>query len=151
MAVAKPAPAKTKSEPKDLMAFSFSDTIAGYVKAYDRNADRFTLETTDGRVFSVGITPTTNAQLVHNLGEPYADATGQMRDMLVPGRFLVTYGVFYPEAGGHVYDALTITFPGARSRARRYPLASIPRKPSVPTPFANPERDCSISPRYQST
>jgi anti-anti-sigma factor len=115
MAVTKSAPAKAKTEPKDLMAFSFSDTIAGYVKRYDRNTDRFTLETSDGRVFTVGITPTTNAQLVHNLGEPYADATGQMRDMLVPGRFLFTYGVFYPEAGGHVYDALTITFPGARA------------------------------------
>ena len=115
MAVTKPAPAK-KSDPKDLMAFSFSDTIAGYVKRYDRNADEFTLETSDGRMFTIGITPTTNAQLVHNLGEPYADATGQMRDMLVPGRFLFTYGVFYPEAGGHVYDAFTITFPGARAQ-----------------------------------
>jgi len=115
MAVTKPAPAK-KSDPKDLMAFSFSDTIAGYVKRYDRNADEFTLETSDGRMFTIGITPTTNAQLVRNLGEPYADATGQMRDMLVPGRFLFTYGVFYPEAGGHVYDAFTITFPGARAQ-----------------------------------
>jgi anti-anti-sigma factor len=116
MAATKPAPAKAKSEPKDLMAFSFSDTIAGYVKRYDRNADRFTIETTDGREFTVHITPTTNAQLVHNLGEPYADATGQMRDMLVPGRYLFTYGAFYPEAGGHVYDAQTITFPGARAQ-----------------------------------
>jgi anti-anti-sigma factor len=116
MAATKPAAAKAKSEPKDLMAFSFSDTIAGYVKRYDRNADRFTLETTDGRVFTVGITPTTGAQLVHNLGESYADATGQMRDMLVPGRYLFTYGAFYPEAGGHVYDAQMITFPGARAQ-----------------------------------
>ncbi len=63
----------------------------------------------------VALTDTTNAQIVRNLGEPYVDATGQMRDMLVPGRFLFTYGVFYPQAGGHVYDAKTITFPGAHA------------------------------------
>ena len=99
------------------MAFSFADTIAGYVKRYDRNADSFTLETSDGREFTVALTDTTNAQLVRNLGEPYVDATGQMRDMLVPGRFLFTYGVFYPEAGGHVYDAKAAHLPG-RARAR---------------------------------
>ena len=91
-------PAKGKAKTGDVMAFSFSDTIAGYVKRYDRNADSFTLETSDGRVFTVGLTATTGAQLVRNLGEPYVDATGQMRDMLVPGRFLFTYGVFYPQA-----------------------------------------------------
>lgn len=109
------AAAKAKAEPKDAMAFSFADTIAGYVKRYDRNADEFTLETSDGRVFTVGLTATTNALLVRNLGEPYADATGQMRDMLVPGRFLFTYGIFYPEGGDHVYDAMQITFPGAHA------------------------------------
>jgi anti-anti-sigma factor len=115
MAVKSPARAKGRAEPKAAMAFSFADTIAGYVKRYDRNADEFTLETSDGRVFTVGLTDTTNAQLVRNLGEPYADATGQMRDMLVPGRFLFTYGIFYPEGGGHVYDAKTLTFPGAHA------------------------------------
>ena len=81
------------------MAFTFSDTIAGYVKRYDRNADSFAIETSDGREFTVGLTDTTDAQLVRNLGEPYVDATGQMRDMLVPGRYLFAYGVFYPEGG----------------------------------------------------
>src|SRR5262245_53343959 len=117
MAIKEPAAAKGKAaSSKDLMAFSFSDTIAGYVKKYDRNADKFTLETSDGRVFTVGITPTTNAQVVHNLGESYVDATSQMRDMLVPGRYLFTYGVFYPQGGEHVYDAFMITFPGARTQ-----------------------------------
>ena len=109
------APAKSKAKTKDAMAFSFADTIAGYVKRYDRNADSFTLETTDGREFSVALTDTTNAQLVRNLGEPYADATAQMRDMLVPGRFLFTYGIFYPQGGTHVYEAKALTFPGARA------------------------------------
>ena len=52
---------------------------------------------------------------MRNLGEPYVDATGQMRDMLVPGRFLFAYGVFYPQAGSHVYEALMITFLGAHA------------------------------------
>ncbi len=115
MAVKPASAAKAKAEPKDAMAFSFADTIAGYVKRYDRNADRFTMETSDGREFTVGLTDTTNALLVRNLGEPYAEATAQMRDMLVPGRYLFTYGIFYPEKGGHVYDAKQITFPGARA------------------------------------
>jgi anti-anti-sigma factor len=104
-----------KAPAKDAMAFSFADTIAGYVKRYDRNADSFTIETSDGREFSVKLTDTTNAQLVRNLGEPYAEATGQMRDMLVPGRYLFAYGLFYPEGGTHVYEAKTLTFPGARA------------------------------------
>ena len=98
------------------MAFSFSDTIAGYVKRYDRNADSFTLETTDGREFTIGLTATTGAQLVRNLGEPYVDATGQMRDMLVPGRFLFAYGVFYPQGGSaRLRRADALTFPGAHA------------------------------------
>ena len=53
MAIKEPTPVKGKAgSSKDLMAFSFSDTIAGYVKRYDRNADKFTLETTDGRLFA---------------------------------------------------------------------------------------------------
>ena len=110
----KAAPAKAGAK-KDAMAFSFADTIAGYVKRYDRNADSFTMETSDGREFTVGLTDTTNAQLVRNLAEPSADATAQMRDMLVPGRYLFTYGIFYPQGGGHVYEAKQLTFPGAHA------------------------------------
>ena len=109
------ATAKSTSKPRDAMAFSFSDTIAGYVKRYDRNADSFTMETSDGREFRVGLTDTTGAQIVRNLGEPYVDATAQMRDMLVPGRYLFTYGIFYPQGGTHVYDAKMLTFPGAHA------------------------------------
>ena len=51
---------RRKAKPKDAMAFSFADTIAGYVKRYDRNADAFTIETSDGREFTVELTDTTN-------------------------------------------------------------------------------------------
>ena len=67
-----PAPARREgASQRSAMAFSFADTIAGYVKRYDRNADSFTMETSDGREFTVGLTDTTGAQLVRNLGEPY--------------------------------------------------------------------------------
>ena len=117
MAVKSATPAsKAKAGPKkSAMAFTFADTIAGYVKRYDRNSDSFTIETSDGREFTIGLTSTTNAQLVRNLGEPYADATAQLRDMLVPGRYLFTYGVFYPKGDSHVYDAKQVTFPGAHA------------------------------------
>ena len=52
---------------------------------------------------------------MRNLGDPYQDSTGQMRDMLVPGRFLYTYGVFYPEASGPVFEAQFILFLGRKA------------------------------------
>ena len=97
------------------MTFTFADMIAGYVTEYDEKTNSFGLRTSDGREYRVGLTATTNAQLIRNFGEPYADATGQIRDMLVPGRYLFTYGIFYPEAGGHKYDAKQITFVGRRA------------------------------------
>ncbi|MGZ5408257.1 MAG: hypothetical protein ACXWDG_10805, partial [Aeromicrobium sp.] len=106
---------KVAPSAKESMSFSFADTIAGYVGEFDAPSDSFTLKTSDGREFVVGLTDTTNAQLVRNLGEPYAEATGQMRDMLVPGRFLFAYGIFYADKGGHVYEAKTITFVGLRA------------------------------------
>ena len=115
-----PEKAKAKGSASRGMGFSFADTIAGYVTSYNEGTDSFGLRTSDGREFTVGLTPTTFAQVIHNLGEPYADATSQMRDMLVPGRFLFTYGVFYPEGGGHAYDAKQLTFAGRH--AHEYPF-----------------------------
>ena len=65
--------------PMENLTFPFSDTIAGYVTGYEAALDRFDLRTTDGRLFTVGLTPTTQAELVRNLGEPYQDATGDLR------------------------------------------------------------------------
>ena len=61
---------------KDLN-FSFSDLIGGYVTSPDRQAGTFGIRTTDGREFQARLTPMTYAELVRNLGEPYADATGR--------------------------------------------------------------------------
>ena len=81
-----------------------------------RTTTRSRCETTDGREFDVALTDTTYAELVRNLGEPYVDATGQMRDMLVPGRYLFAYGVFYPEGDGHVFEAKQHRLRRARAR-----------------------------------
>jgi anti-anti-sigma factor len=113
MAIKEHPAAKTgKSQTPARMSFSFADTIAGYVTSFDGAAGSFGLRTSDGREFSVALTDTTSAQLIRNLGEPYADATGQIRDMLVPGRYLFAYGVFYPEAGEHAFEAKQIVFVG---------------------------------------
>jgi mannose/cellobiose epimerase-like protein (N-acyl-D-glucosamine 2-epimerase family) len=51
---------------------------------------------------------------VRNLSEPYYDCTGQMRTMLTPGRYLFTYGTFYPKRNGHVFEAQFLIFLGRR-------------------------------------
>ena len=62
--------------------FTFSDTIAGYVTEYDRESDIFTVKTSDDRLFRIKVKSNTYAQLVRNLGDPYQDATGAIREML---------------------------------------------------------------------
>ena len=97
---------------KDL-SFSFSDTIAGYVEAFDWDAGTFTMKTSDGRPFTVSLSDTTSAEVVRNLGEPYQDATEHLRDLLAPGVYVYTYGIFYPATGDPVYEAKHITFIGS--------------------------------------
>ncbi|MCC7452026.1 MAG: AGE family epimerase/isomerase [Anaerolineae bacterium] len=92
--------------------FPFSDTVAGYVVKYDRNTDSYVLRTSDGRDYTINLKGNTYALAIRNLGDPYADATGQMRDMLVPGRYLFTYGIFYPEGAGVTIEAQFIVFVG---------------------------------------
>ncbi|HIK08969.1 MAG TPA: N-acyl-D-glucosamine 2-epimerase [Oscillatoriaceae cyanobacterium M33_DOE_052] len=93
--------------------FPFSDLIAGYVVNFDSSTDKFTLKTSDGREFEVGLTPTTYAEIIRNLGEGYQDA-GDMRAMMVPGRFVFAYGIFYPDGpdGEYLFDAKHIVFAG---------------------------------------
>ncbi|MEJ7651964.1 MAG: N-acyl-D-glucosamine 2-epimerase, partial [Chloroflexia bacterium] len=96
----------------DNMQFAFSDTVAGYVTQFNSRTDTFGLRTSDGRMFDIALTNTTYAQLVRNLGEPYQDCTGQIPDMLTPERYLFAYGVFYPQAGAHKFEAKSIIFLG---------------------------------------
>ena len=95
--------------------FTFSDLISGYVTQFDRGTDTYTVKTSGGQEFQIKLKSNTYAQLVRNLGDPYQDSTGQMRDMLVPGRYLFTYGIFYPEAAGPVFEAQFILFLGRKA------------------------------------
>jgi mannose/cellobiose epimerase-like protein (N-acyl-D-glucosamine 2-epimerase family) len=92
----------------------FSDTIAGYVGQYDSGSDQYTVKTSGGREFTIQLKGNTYAQLMRNLGDPYLDCTGQMRDMLTPGRYVFTYGIFYPEQGGLTFEAQFLLFAGRR-------------------------------------
>jgi mannose/cellobiose epimerase-like protein (N-acyl-D-glucosamine 2-epimerase family) len=92
----------------------FSDTIAGYVMHLDREKGGYGVRTTDGRVFSIKLRPNTYALLLRNLGDPYGDATPQIPEMLIPGRYTFTYGIFYPERGKYVVEAQFLVFLGRR-------------------------------------
>lgn len=96
------------------MKFSFSDMIAGYVTDVDLEVGRFRLKTADEREFLVTLTPTTNAQLMRNLAEPYQDATAGLGVMLIPNRYIFAYGVFYPEADQYNFEAKHIVFVGRK-------------------------------------
>jgi mannose/cellobiose epimerase-like protein (N-acyl-D-glucosamine 2-epimerase family) len=96
------------------LRFSFSDTIAGYVTGFDREQGKFGLRTSDGREFTVGLTDTMSAELVRNLNEPYQDASGLVHQMLVPGRFMFAYGIFYPQGDSHAFEAKRLVFVGKK-------------------------------------
>jgi len=93
------------------MQFEFSDSIGGYVKSFDKEKKSFVLTTGDGRDFTIKLTPTVYAKMARNLGEPWQDASGMMRDMLIPGRFLFAYGTYYPDAP-ETLEAQYIDFQG---------------------------------------
>jgi mannose/cellobiose epimerase-like protein (N-acyl-D-glucosamine 2-epimerase family) len=100
--------------------FAFSDTIAGYVVAFDAAVDAFDLKTSDGRTYTARLAPNTYAELVRNLDEPYQDATGQMRAMLTPGRHLFAYGVYYPDTSGPTFEAMHVVFLGRSAEEYRF-------------------------------
>ena len=105
--------------PVNGLEFTFSDLIAGYVTGFDPVAGRFTLETSDGRHYEAALTANTYAEVIRNLGEGFKDATGAMRDMMQPGRFVLAYGVFYPDGpgGGVQFDAKHLIFAGRTESA----------------------------------
>jgi mannose/cellobiose epimerase-like protein (N-acyl-D-glucosamine 2-epimerase family) len=94
--------------------YTFSDTIAGRVIGYDRNNDTYTVKTSAGKEFTIKLKSNTYAQLVRNLSDPYQDSTGIMRDLLVPGRYLFTYGTYYPEGGDFNFEAQFLIFVGRK-------------------------------------
>jgi mannose/cellobiose epimerase-like protein (N-acyl-D-glucosamine 2-epimerase family) len=90
----------------------YSDTVAGYVTQYDSASDCYAVTTPGGQEFEVKLKGNTYAMLTRNLGDPWQDCTGQMRQMLTPGRFVFTYGILYPEGSGFSYEAQFLMFLG---------------------------------------
>jgi mannose/cellobiose epimerase-like protein (N-acyl-D-glucosamine 2-epimerase family) len=78
------------------VSWTFSDLIAGYVKEVDATTDSYVVTTPGGDEVTISIGANCYAELVRNLGEGWQDA-GDMRAMLQPGRFVFSYGIFYPE------------------------------------------------------
>jgi mannose/cellobiose epimerase-like protein (N-acyl-D-glucosamine 2-epimerase family) len=95
--------------------FTFSDTVAGYVAAFDREQRVYQVKTSDGRPFAIKLKSNSYAQLMRNLGEPYVDCTGQIDNLLTPGRYVYTYGTYYPEQGRQVFEAQYLIFVGRRA------------------------------------
>jgi anti-anti-sigma factor len=91
--------------------FSVSDLIAGYVTKFD-GKDTFEIRTSDDRDYRVTLTPTVFAEYIRNLGEDFQNATDDIRNNLVEGRYLYVYGVFYPEADATKFEAKHIVFVG---------------------------------------
>jgi len=79
------------------LTFTFSDTIAGYITAFDPAAGTFDVTTPGGKDFRIKLGANCFAEIIRNLGEPFQDATGQMQGMLTPGRYVFAYGIFFPE------------------------------------------------------
>ena len=99
--------------PADLLRFPSSDTVAGYVHSY-RPGDPGVLElcTADGRLLPMTVDGGTAAQLLRNLGQPSIDVTGELADLLVPGTYVLAYGIYYPERDGVEYVATALTLTG---------------------------------------
>src|SRR5215208_28258 len=100
---------ETALVPNTNLEFSFSDSIAGYVRRFDRLSRSFTLGTSDGREFEVTLTPTTFGRITQNLGESYADATARFGELLTDGQLVYVYGIFYFDGGPqHKFEAKSI-------------------------------------------
>jgi hypothetical protein len=100
------------------MNFTFSDTLAGYVQEYDQKADTFTLQAPGGRNYSVKLKSNTYGWIANNLEEPRQWTSGdQIRAMLVPGRFLYIYGIYYPEGGDFAFESQFVIFMGAKENS----------------------------------
>ena len=103
----------TRSYLMDKMHFTFSDLISGYVTQYEwEKRNFFMMKTSDGREFEVKIGDNCFAELLRNLGDAFIDCTGQMQDMLAPGRYLFAYGTFFNEKEDWNFEAKHLVFVG---------------------------------------
>jgi mannose/cellobiose epimerase-like protein (N-acyl-D-glucosamine 2-epimerase family) len=101
-------------------AYSYSDTISGYVTQVDRGARSFDLKTSDGSEFRAYLTPNTYARIAENLEDSYQDCTARMAEMLQPGQQVFAYCVFYPQAGELRAEVKSMVFPGEGAGVYRH-------------------------------
>jgi mannose/cellobiose epimerase-like protein (N-acyl-D-glucosamine 2-epimerase family) len=95
--------------------FTLSDTIAGYVTDYNKDTDTFGLKTSDGREYSVKFSDNAYGWIANNLEEARQwTSQDQMRSMLVAGRYLFAYGIYYPEKGSYTFEAQFMIFLGRK-------------------------------------
>jgi mannose/cellobiose epimerase-like protein (N-acyl-D-glucosamine 2-epimerase family)/anti-anti-sigma regulatory factor len=80
----------------DRVNFTFSDLVAGYVQSSDPTTDSYVVTTPGGNEVTIAIGANCYAEMVRNLGEGYQDA-GDWRALLQPGRFVFSYGIYFPE------------------------------------------------------
>ncbi|ERN42846.1 N-acyl-D-glucosamine 2-epimerase [Rubidibacter lacunae KORDI 51-2] len=104
--------------------FTFSDLIAGYITKVDFPEEfdcqgMMTLQTSDERKYEVKVTEACYAEMVRNLGEPFLMAPS-MQDILVEGRFIHAYGIFYPEASGVKFEAKHLVLFGRDATTLRF-------------------------------
>ncbi|MEI7847404.1 MAG: AGE family epimerase/isomerase [Chloroflexota bacterium] len=95
--------------------FTFSDTLAGYVQSYDRKADTFSLKTSDGREFTVQLKSNTYGWIANNLDQnrTWCDSD-TIRNMLVAGRYMFLYGIYYPESTDVACEVQYVIFMGQK-------------------------------------
>jgi mannose/cellobiose epimerase-like protein (N-acyl-D-glucosamine 2-epimerase family) len=100
--------------------FTFSDTVTGYVTAYDDPLLR--LRGLDDHPVTLHLTDNTSAELVRNLGEPYLDVSGRLAEHLLPGQLVTSHGPVYPDGDGLTcYSArLLLTADGDGTAAPRH-------------------------------
>ncbi len=95
--------------------FEFSDTIAGYVQSYNKDADTFILNTSDDREYTVKIGAETYGWVANTPGEPRQWLSqDQMRGMLQEGRYLFVYGIYYPEHDSFTFESQFMVMTGKK-------------------------------------
>jgi mannose/cellobiose epimerase-like protein (N-acyl-D-glucosamine 2-epimerase family) len=102
----------------DAIVRPYSDTIAGYIAEGKGFHDgKFTLTTSDGCDIEMQLGDNATGEVLHNLDEPYLDATDHMAEMLQPGYYVFVYGIVYP---GAPFEVKRVVFVGRQAGVYRF-------------------------------
>ncbi|WP_415846492.1 AGE family epimerase/isomerase, partial [Vibrio aerogenes] len=89
---------------------AFSELISGYITHYDQSNKIISIQTEQGIVYKVLIDENAYAEIVHNLGDKFNNATPYLEKMLTNGRFMYAYGICYPQGKRYNLAAKHIVF-----------------------------------------